>query len=96
MVQVQTKGHKQHLAHCTGKPRRPVRQEEAEDLAEDEEDEEELAEVQVSKVTHCWPKPSLAVISESVFDKVHSKNRKMLRAEFWCRRLRECSRWMTS
>ncbi|CAL8463455.1 g2989 [Coccomyxa elongata] len=46
---VQTKGHKQHLAHCTGKPQRPPRQEEEEDLAQDEEDEEELAEVQVSK-----------------------------------------------
>lgn len=74
MVQVQTKGHKQHLAHCTGKPQRHPRQEEEEDLAQDEEDDEELAEVQVSKVTHCWPKPSSSVKSGNSCDGVHSTN----------------------
>ncbi len=48
-AQVLTKGHKQHLEHCTGKPPRPAKHDESddEDLAEDEE---ELAEVEVSKV----------------------------------------------
>ncbi|EIE27523.1 hypothetical protein COCSUDRAFT_64271 [Coccomyxa subellipsoidea C-169] len=45
---VLTKGHKQHLEHCTGKPPRPAKYDESddEDVAEDEE---ELAEVEVSK-----------------------------------------------
>jgi hypothetical protein len=53
-AQVQTKGHKQHLAHCSGRPQRPAHDDGADDkdVAKDEEDEEEeLAEVQVSKVS---------------------------------------------
>ncbi len=53
-MQVQTKGHKQHLEHCTARkrPRRDSENvgEDDEEKDEEEEDEEELAQINASKV----------------------------------------------